>query len=200
MPHISGERMPIIAGVDEVGRGPLAGPVVASAVVLNNRALIKQLKDSKKCTPRQRERLYDLIVKECNWSIGQASVKEIDKLNIFQATMLAMERAIEALDVSPDEVLIDGPHAPKGISMKAQCIIKGDEREPAISAASIIAKVTRDRMMAQYADQFPGFGFESHKGYGTKAHMDAIAQLGVCPIHRKTFRPVRVYIESMENR
>lgn len=185
--------MQIIAGVDEVGRGPLAGPVVAAAVILHNTQLNKQLKDSKKCTERQREHLCELIKQHSDWAIGEASVEEIDELNIFQATMLAMQRAIQGLPTQPEEAWIDGPHAPK-VSMMTKCFIKGDEREPLISAASIIAKVTRDRMMKAYAEQFPGFGFEQHKGYGTKAHMEAMARLGICELHRRSFKPVKQYV------
>ncbi len=187
--------MPIIAGVDEVGRGPLAGSVVAGAVILQDKSLIKLIKDSKKCTPKQRERLYTLIADNSCWAIGEASVEEIDELNILQATLLAMKRAVLGLEVKPDEAWIDGVHAPD-LQIPCQCYIKGDDRVPVIGAASIMAKVTRDRQMEAFGLEYPGFGFENHKGYGTKAHMQAIKELGITPIHRKTFKPISLIVES----
>ena len=183
--------MPIIAGVDEVGRGPLAGPVIAAAVVLDNAVVLQTLKDSKKMTEKARNVSYDLIVKHSVWSIGEASVKEIETLNILQASLLAMKRAVEGLEVKPELLWVDGIHAPQ-TDYKTECFIKGDDRFPIISAASIIAKVTRDRLMNELAKQYPGFGFEKHKGYATKDHLAAIQDLGITPVHRKTFRPIKV--------
>lgn len=183
--------MPIIAGVDEVGRGPLAGPVIAAAVVLDNAAVLSVLKDSKRMTEKSRNQCYDLILKHGVCCVGEASVKEIETLNILQASLLAMKRAIEGLEVKPELLWVDGIHAPNTL-YKTECYIKGDDRFPLISAASIIAKVTRDRLMVELAKKYPGFGFEKHKGYATKEHLTAIEQLGVTPIHRKTFRPIKV--------
>lgn len=179
-----------IAGVDEVGRGPLAGPVVAAAVILNPDKPIEGLCDSKQLTKRQREQLFVLIEQHAfAISLGQAEVDEIDKLNIFHASLLAMKRAIESLKVVPDQVLVDGKFCPD-ISLPCQAIIKGDATEPEISAASIIAKVTRDRQMDQWDQQYPGYGFAQHSGYPTKQHIAALSELGVCPIHRHSFGPV----------
>ncbi len=188
--------MPIIAGVDEVGRGPLAGSVVAGAVILRDKSLIKLIKDSKKCTPKQREKLFALIASNSCWAIGEASVHEIDTLNILQATLLAMKRAVLALDEQPDEAWIDGIHAPD-LEIPCQCYIKGDDRVPAIGAASIMAKVTRDRQMEAFGLKYPGFGFENHKGYGTKAHMQAINDFGITPIHRRSFKPISMLVEDI---
>ncbi len=180
-----------IAGVDEAGRGPLAGPVVAAAVILNPNCEIKDLKDSKKLSPTKRERVYAEIIQTAfDYGIGRAEVCEIDELNIFQATMLAMKRAILQLSLIPKEVLIDGTHAPK-IKFPTRTIIRGDETELAISAASILAKVTRDREMVNSELDYPGYGFAKHKGYHTKEHFNALTKLGPCIIHRRSFAPVK---------
>ena len=180
----------IVAGVDEVGRGPLAGDVVAAAVILGDSSPAG-LTDSKALSPRQRERLAETIRSEAvSWSLGRATVAEIDELNILQASLLAMWRAVEGLSVQPSLVLVDGNHLPRW-SYEARAIVKGDLIEPAISAASIVAKVTRDGEMVILDDQYPGYGFATHKGYPTKAHLAALASLGVSPAHRRSFGPVK---------
>jgi ribonuclease HII len=180
----------IIAGVDEVGRGPLAGDVVAAAVILGD-VPPAGLTDSKALSPRQRERLAATIQSEAvSWSLGRATVAEIDDLNILQASLLAMRRAVEALSVQPALVLVDGNHLPRW-SYEARAIVKGDLIEPAISAASIVAKVTRDSEMVTLDEQYPGYGFAAHKGYPTKAHLAALASLGPSPVHRRSFGPVK---------
>ena len=180
----------IVAGVDEVGRGPLAGDVVAAAVILGDSSPAG-LTDSKALSPRQRERLAETIRSEAvSWSLGRATVAEIDELNILQASLLAMRRAVEGLSVQPSLVLVDGNHLPRW-SYEARAIVKGDLIEPAISAASIVAKVTRDSEMVILDDQYPGYGFATHKGYPTKAHLAALASLGVSPVHRRSFGPVK---------
>ena len=180
----------LIAGVDEAGRGPLAGPVVAAAVILDARYPIKGLADSKKLTALRRDRLFDEIrAKALCCSIGEASVEEIDRLNILQATLLAMRRAVEGLRLKPKLVLVDGNRIPM-LEMLAEAIIKGDALVPAISAASILAKVHRDRWCAELHLQYPQYGFAGHKGYGTLAHMAALREHGACPQHRVTFKPV----------
>jgi ribonuclease HII len=180
----------LIAGVDEAGRGPLAGPVVAAAVILDDLNPIKGLADSKKLTAARREKLFDEIrAKALCCSIAQASVEEIEQLNILQATMLAMRRAVEGLRLKPTKVLVDGNRLPV-LDVLAEAIVQGDALVPAISAASILAKVTRDRWCAEYDLQFPQYGFAKHKGYGTAEHMAALKAHGACPEHRKTFRPV----------
>ncbi|MDP1657071.1 MAG: ribonuclease HII [Hylemonella sp.] len=180
----------LVAGVDEAGRGPLAGPVVAAAVILDDLNPIQGLADSKKLTAARREKLYDEIrAKALCCSIAEASVEEIDQLNILQATMLAMRRAVEGLRLKPTKVLVDGNRLPV-LDVLAEAIIKGDAKVPAISAASILAKVHRDRWCAQYHEQFPQYGFAAHKGYGTAEHMAALRAHGACPQHRKSFSPV----------
>jgi ribonuclease HII len=180
----------LIAGVDEAGRGPLAGPVVAAAVILDDLNPIKGLADSKKLSAARREKLFDEIrAKALCCSIAQASVEEIEQLNILQATMLAMRRAVEGLRLKPSKVLVDGNRLPV-LDVLAEAIVQGDALVPAISAASILAKVTRDRWCAEYDLQFPQYGFAKHKGYGTAEHMAALKAHGACPEHRKTFRPV----------
>ena len=180
----------LTAGVDEAGRGPLMGPVVAAAVILNDLKPIKGLADSKKLTALQRDKLYDEIrAKALCCSIAMATVEEIDELNILQATLLAMKRAVEGLRLKPHKALVDGNRLPP-LSMLAEAIVKGDAKVPAISAASILAKVTRDRWCAEYDLQYPQYGFASHKGYGTAAHLLALRAHGACPQHRKTFAPV----------
>ncbi len=187
----------IVAGVDEVGRGPLAGDVVAAAVILDD-SPPAGLTDSKALSPRQRERLAETIRSEAvAWSLGRATVAEIDELNILQASLLAMRRAVEALSVQPSLVLVDGNHLPRW-SYEARAVIKGDLSEPAISAASIVAKVTRDSEMVILDDLYPGYGFAAHKGYPTKAHLAALASLGVSPVHRQSFGPVKRLLARLE--
>ena len=187
----------IVAGVDEVGRGPLAGDVVAAAVILGD-SPPAGLTDSKALSPRQRERLAATIRSEAvAWSLGRATVAEIDELNILQASLLAMRRAVEALSVQPSLVLVDGNHLPRW-SYEARAVIKGDLSEPAISAASIVAKVTRDSEMVILDDLYPGYGFAAHKGYPTKAHLAALASLGVSPVHRQSFGPVKRLLARLE--
>ena len=178
------------AGVDEAGRGPLAGPVVAAAVILDDLQPIKGLADSKVLTARRREQLYDeILAKALCCSIAQASVEEIDRLNILQATMLAMKRAVEGLRLKPVKVQVDGNRLPV-LNMLAEAIVKGDALVPAISAASILAKVYRDRWCEQYHLEYPQYGFAGHKGYGTAEHLAALREHGACPQHRRSFSPV----------
>jgi len=180
----------LVAGVDEAGRGPLAGPVVAAAVILDARNPIQGLADSKVLTARRREQLFDEIrAKALCCSIAQASVEEIDRINILQATLLAMRRAVEGLRLKPALVLVDGNRLPV-LDILAEAIVKGDSKVPAISAASILAKVTRDRWCAELDAQYPQYGFAGHKGYGTAEHLQALQTHGACPQHRKTFSPV----------
>ena len=180
----------LIAGVDEAGRGPLAGPVVAAAVILDDLNPIKGLADSKILTAQRREKLFDEIrAKALCCSIAEASVAEIEQLNILQATLLAMQRAVEGLRLKPKMVLVDGNRLPV-LGMRAEAIVKGDATVPAISAASILAKVHRDRWCAEFDLQYPQYGFAQHKGYGTAAHLAALREHGACPQHRKTFSPV----------
>jgi len=180
----------LIAGVDEAGRGPLAGPVLAAAVILDDLHPIKGLADSKKLTARRREQLYDEIrAKALCCAVAQASVQEIDELNILQATLLAMHRAVLGLRLAPKLVLVDGNRLPM-LRMRAEAIVKGDALVAAISAASILAKVTRDRWCVEVDQQYPAYGFARHKGYGTAEHLAALLAHGACPAHRTTFRPV----------
>jgi ribonuclease HII len=181
----------LIAGVDEVGRGPLAGPVLAAAVILNPSRRISGLADSKTLTHEQREKLFPIIQeKAVAWAIGRAEVEEIDQLNIFQAGLLAMKRAILALTTIPEHVQIDGMHCPD-IPYAAEAIVDGDQKVAAISAASILAKVIRDREMVELDKLFPGYGLADHKGYSTKKHLAALKTLGAATIHRRSFAPVR---------
>jgi ribonuclease HII len=180
----------LIAGVDEAGRGPLAGPVVAAAVILDDLNPIVGLADSKKLTALKRERLYDEIrAKALCCSIAEASVEEIDALNILQATLLAMRRAVDGLRLKPHKVLVDGNRLPV-LDVLAEAIVKGDSKVPAISAASILAKVHRDRWCLQLHAQYPAYGFDRHKGYGTEAHLQALRTHGATPWHRHSFSPV----------
>lgn len=179
-----------IAGVDEVGRGPLCGPVTAAAVILDPANIPEGLNDSKKMTARKRDALYDSILGSAQCSIAHASVQEIDELNILRASHLAMERAIAGLPTQPDHVLIDGNMIPKGLTLPAEAVIKGDGRSLSIAAASIIAKVARDRIMGDLAAEFPGYGWENNAGYGTKQHLEALQSLGVTPHHRRSFKPI----------
>jgi ribonuclease HII len=184
----------IIAGVDEAGRGPLAGPVVAAVVILNPQIPIEGLADSKKLSENQRNRLAALIKQHAlSYSIAQASVIEIDDLNILQATLLAMQRAVSGLSLLPAQVLVDGNRLPK-LPIPAQAIVKGDSKVKAISAASILAKVTRDAIMVDFHTQYPDFSFHIHKGYGTKQHLAEIGQYGCLDIHRRTFNPVKTLL------
>ena len=179
-----------MAGVDEAGRGPLAGPVVAAAVILDDMHPIKGLADSKKLTALRRDKLFDEIrAKALCCSVAMATVEEIDTLNILQATLLAMKRAVEGLRLTPHKVLVDGNRLPP-LRMLAEAIVKGDALVPAISAASILAKVTRDRWCVEVDAQYPQYGFAGHKGYGTQAHMAALQAHGACPQHRRSFAPV----------
>ena len=192
-----------VCGVDEAGRGPLVGAVVAGAVVLDPNNLIEGLKDSKKLTAARREYLYEQIMEKAKaWGVGEASPLEIDQINILQATMLAMRRAIEDLTTRlgtwPDKALIDGNRCPE-LPIAAEAIVKGDTKEPAISAASIVAKVTRDRQMMSLHERHPEYGFAQHMGYPTEAHFAALKQYGACDQHRRSFSPVRKVLESIEN-
>ena len=180
----------IIVGVDEAGRGPLVGSVVAGAVILPSGFDLPELTDSKKLSEKKREALYELITAQCQWAVGEATPHEIDQINILQATMLAMRRAVENLAIRYDQVLVDGNRCPELENCTA--IVKGDLTEPAISAASIIAKVTRDRQMIALDVAYPEYGFAKHKGYGTKAHLQALEGIGVIDgQHRNSFAPVR---------
>lgn len=181
----------LMAGVDEAGRGPLAGPVVAAAVILDDMNPIAGLNDSKKLTAARREKLFDDIrAKALCCSIAQATVQEIDALNILQATLLAMRRAVLGLRLKPSKVLVDGNRLPV-LDVVAEAIVKGDALVPAISAASILAKVTRDRWCQELHLQYPHYGFDNHKGYGTAEHLQALRAHGACPEHRRSFSPVR---------
>jgi ribonuclease HII len=185
----------LLAGIDEAGRGPLAGPVVAAAVMLDDTKRIRGLADSKVLTLRMRERLYDEIrAKALCCAVGIASVEEIDTLNILQATLLAMRRAIDGLRLRPHGVLVDGNRLPQ-VTMPAQAIVDGDAKVAAISAASIIAKVHRDRLCLELHEQHPQYRFDEHKGYATRAHLAALRDHGVCPQHRRSFAPVRAVLE-----
>ena len=180
----------LLAGVDEAGRGPLMGPVVAAAVILDELNPIKGLADSKKLTPQRREALYDEIrAKALCCSIALATAEEIDRLNILQATMLAMRRAVESLRLKPNKVLVDGNRLPT-LAILSEAVIGGDAIVPAISAASILAKVYRDRWCAEFHLEYPQYGFASHKGYGTAEHLAALREHGACPQHRRSFAPV----------
>jgi ribonuclease HII len=182
----------ITAGVDEAGRGPLAGEVYAAAVILNPDDAIDGLRDSKKLSPKRRSDLSIQIKRRSlAWSISFASVEEIDELNILNATLLAMKRAVEGLSVSPEIALVDGNRAPSLKEIEVFTIIKGDQKEACISAASIIAKVARDERLIALDHMYPNWGFKRHKGYGTKIHIEAIRRYGVTPLHRKSFEPIK---------
>lgn len=186
----------LVAGVDEAGRGPLAGPVVAAAVILDDLKPIKGLADSKQLTAARREKLYDEIrAKALCCSVAQASVEEIDRLNILQATMLAMQRAVQGLRLKPVKVLVDGNRLP-ALDVLAEAIVSGDALVPAISAASILAKVTRDRLLLELHQQHPAYGFDRHKGYGTAEHLQALRIHGALAVHRRTFAPVARALQS----
>ncbi len=186
----------LVCGVDEVGRGPLAGPVVTAAVILDPANPIEGLADSKAISEKKRERLFDEIKeKALAWAIGRCEVEEIDELNILQATMRAMQRAVAGLSPQPEHAMIDGNRCPD-LPCSCEFVIKGDGKVAAISAASIMAKVTRDREMVALDQQYPGYGLAGHKGYPTKAHIAALHELGVTPIHRRSFGPVRKVLAS----
>lgn len=188
----------LVAGVDEAGRGPLAGPVFAAAVILDDLKPIKGLADSKTLTAKKRDKLYDEIrAKALCCSVAQASTEEVDALNILQATMLAMQRAVDGLRLKPVKVLVDGNRIPK-LDVLAEAIVKGDSKVQAISAASILAKVSRDRWCSDLHAQFPNYGFDQHKGYGTAQHMAALKEFGPCPEHRTSFAPVTAVLHLKE--
>lgn len=179
--------LPIICGVDEAGRGPLAGDVYAAAVVLNDNILIDYLNDSKKISESRREKLYDEIIEKADaYCVASASVAEIDEINILQATMLAMKRAVEGLGLNPDLALVDGNRLPE-LDCPAQCVVKGDASSASIAAASVLAKVSRDRYMKNIAEKYPQYCFEQHKGYGTKLHCEMLKKYGASEVHRKSF-------------
>lgn len=191
---IAFERGEWVAGLDEVGRGPLFGAVVAAAVILDPAQPIAGLTDSKKLSEKQRETLAEEIKQKAKaWALGRAEVEEIDTLNILHASMLAMQRAYEALNFSADFALVDGNRCPK-LSCPVEAIVKGDLTEPCISAASIVAKVTRDNEMVELDAQYPGYGLAVHKGYPTKQHLEALQKLGVTPLHRRSFGPVKALL------
>lgn len=176
-----------VCGVDEAGRGPLAGPVCAAAVILPEGIIIDGVNDSKKLSEKKRESLFDVIREQAlSYSIAYATVDEIEEINILNATMLAMRRAIDGLDIKADYAMIDGNKIPP-IDIDAECIVKGDAKSMSIACASILAKVSRDRLLYKYAEEYPMYGFDKHKGYGTKVHREAILKYGPCPYHRKSF-------------
>lgn len=186
----------VVCGVDEAGRGPLAGPVFAAAVILEDPSLIRGLTDSKKLSSKRRDALApEIRAGAVAWAVASASVDEIDELNILQASLLAMRRAVLALAQTPVAVLVDGLHVPR-LPMPAQAIVRGDATVPAISAASILAKVDRDAAMLELHAKYPGYGFDRHKGYGTAAHLLALRRLGPTPAHRRSFSPVRESLNS----
>ena len=180
----------VVAGVDEVGRGPLAGPVTAAAVILEIGRIPEGINDSKKLSPKRREILAQEIMAGCDWAVGHASVEEIDTLNILRASHLAMCRALAGLRQRPDLALIDGNMLPRDLPMPGQAVVKGDARSLSIAAASLVAKLLRDRIMVDLAQQHPGYGWEVNAGYPTKAHKQALLDLGVTPYHRRSFKPV----------
>lgn len=190
------EGFQTIAGIDEVGRGPWAGPVMAAAVILDQRNIPEGMKDSKKLSAKKRELLYTQIMETSLVGIGEASVDEIDKINIRQATFLAMTRAVENLSIIPDFAFVDGRDIPAELKIPAETVIKGDNIVLSISAASIVAKVTRDKLMGDLAEKYPHFAWERNAGYGTKAHQEGLASYGVTPHHRKSFAPIRALLAS----
>lgn len=187
----------IIVAIDEVGRGPWAGPVMAAAAILDPANIPDGLNDSKKLSAAKRDQLHDAILATARVEIGLASVEEIDQLNILQATKLAMRRAYDALGVQASIALVDGNQPPQ-LPCPVRCVVKGDSISLSIAAASIVAKVKRDRMMAELAQQFPHYGWESNAGYGTKTHQDGIAAHGITPHHRRSFKPIRALLEAAE--
>jgi len=202
MPDLSLEQActGIVCGVDEVGRGPLAGPVVAAAVILPAKPhprLLAELDDSKKLSAKKRDALYELVLTNSIFGLGRAEVEEIDRLNILKATFLAMKRAVEALKQSVDVALVDGNQVPPLPVGRVQCVVKGDSKSLSIAAASVIAKVTRDREMCELSQRFPGYGWERNAGYGTAEHMAAMRRIGLTPHHRKSFAPVGDLFENL---
>ncbi|TCB55930.1 ribonuclease HII [Acinetobacter terrestris] len=188
-----------IAGADEAGRGPLVGSVVAAAVILDPNKPIEGLNDSKKLTEKKREKLFvEIQEKALAWAIAEASHEEIDQINILQASLLAMRRAVEALNIQPEHVLVDGNKVPQGLMMSCDAVVGGDAIHAEISAASILAKVTRDHQMVELDLQYPQFGFAKHKGYPTKAHFEAIAEHGVIDQHRRSYAPVKKALALLE--
>lgn len=187
----------LIAGLDEAGRGPLAGPVIAACVILNPEKPITELKDSKKLSEKQREYLFEIIQRDAlDFAIAEASVAEIDALNIHHASLLAMQRAYMKIKIPVTKAYVDGKFVPE-IGCESQAIIGGDDLIPCISAASILAKVTRDRLMATYDNQYPEYGFSKHKGYPTPLHLNRLKQLGICDIHRKSYAPVKRIMNAL---
>lgn len=186
----------VVAGIDEVGRGPWAGPVLVAAAIIDitrlSDALKRELNDSKKLSVKKRDQLFDLICADpaVEVALGEASVAEIDQMNILQATFLAMRRALKNLSKRPDFALIDGNKVPPNFPVSADCVVKGDSKSLSIAAASIVAKVTRDRLMAHLAQEFPAYGWETNAGYGTKAHQEGLAKVGICIHHRRSFAPI----------
>ena len=205
LPNLFGSDDPLwmtdlVAGVDEAGRGPLAGPVCAAAVILDPNQPIEGLNDSKKLTAKKREALAPLIkARALAWCIAWADVSEIDSLNILQATMLAMTRAVEGLQVKPELILVDGNRTPKNLPAPASAVVKGDAKVAAIAAASILAKTARDAKMVTLDAVYPGYGFAKHAGYGTAQHIEAIRTLGITPEHRRTFEPVKSMVKKDES-
>ena len=195
------EGFSCIAGIDEAGRGPLAGPVVAAACVLSRNSIFEHLNDSKQLAPAMRDSLYTNLIShsETRFGIGVSDVETIDRINILQATFLAMRQAVAALTVEPDYLLIDGNQVPV-FTIPALAIVKGDAHSVSIAAASILAKVTRDRIMAEFDSIWPHYGFKKHKGYATAEHVDAIRKFGPCPLHRKSFEPVKSLFASVQLR
>lgn len=186
----------LVAGVDEVGRGPLCGPVITAAVILDPARPVEGLKDSKKLTEKKREALaVQIRERALAWCVARADVEEIDQLNILHATMLAMRRAVEGLSIQPELALIDGNRCPQ-LAVPCQAVVKGDDRVQAIAAASILAKVTRDHEMLELDRQYPGYGIAGHKGYPTPQHLQALQQLGATPIHRRSFKPVQLALQA----
>lgn len=188
-----------IAGVDEVGRGPLAGPVTAAAVILDVSQIPEGLNDSKKLTAKKRDAVEGQILEKTEWAVAHASVEEIDEHNILRASHLAMERAVAALNPAPDYLLIDGNLIPRGLELPSEAVIKGDGKSLSIAAASILAKQARDRLMVELAQQFPGYGWEKNAGYPSKQHREALQTLGVTPHHRRSFKPVHNILYQARN-
>lgn len=188
-----------VAGIDEAGRGPLAGPVIAAAVILPKDTEIPYLNDSKKLTEKRRNELFDIIKeKAVSYCISTVDNIKIDEVNILRATFIAMKQAVSGLKINPELCLVDGNHIIPNLNLKQEAIISGDAQSAAIAAASILAKVTRDKIMLEYAAKFPEYGFEKHKGYGTKMHMEALKKYGACPIHRQSFTPVRLCLQEQK--
>ncbi|MBO9397943.1 ribonuclease HII [Shimia sp. R9_2] len=188
-----------VAGVDEVGRGPLAGPVTAAAVVLDPNNIPEGLNDSKKLTAKRRDALTEEILKVADVCIAHASVEEIDEHNILRASHIAMERAVAGLAVAPDHLLIDGNMIPRGLTLKSEAIVKGDAKSLSIAAASIVAKTVRDHIMMDLAQQFPGYGWETNAGYPSKSHKAALLELGITPHHRRSFKPIHNMLYQAKN-